>query len=135
MRRIFKTDALLAAACCAVMLLQAPVAAQGTGPRIELKRVDLSGAPGMEVVTSIGEYKPGDEVPVHFHHGVETGYVLQGAMVQMPGKEPNMIVTGTPISNLRDVRHGGYKVIGETNLKLLTVHIVDKGKPLYDTSQ
>ena len=87
MRRIYKSRALLAIACCAVLLLQAPAAAQSTGPRTELKRVDLSGAPGMEVVTSVGEYKPGDEVPVHFHHGVETGYVLQGAMVQMPGKE------------------------------------------------
>ncbi len=125
---------LLALACCTGVLLQAPVAAQDAGPRTELKRVDLSGAPGMEVITSIASYKPGDEVPLHFHHGVETGYVLQGAMVQMPGKEPTMISTGSPISNLRDARHGGYKVIVETNLKLLTVHIVDKGKPLYDTS-
>ena len=135
MMQIQPMRVLLAVACCAGVLLQAPAAAQSAGPRTELKRVDLSGAPGMEVVTSIGEYKPGDEVPVHFHHGVETGYVLQGAMVQMPGKEPNMIATGAPISNLRDVRHGGYKVIGDTNLKLLTVHIVDKGKPLYDTSK
>jgi hypothetical protein len=34
--------------------------------------------------------------------------------------------------NARDVPHGAYKVVGDTPLKLLTVHIVDKGKPLYD---
>jgi hypothetical protein len=28
------------------------------------------------------------------------------------------------------VPHAGYKVIGDKPLKLLTVHIVDKGKPL-----
>jgi hypothetical protein len=34
--------------------------------------------------------------------------------------------------NLRDVAHGGFKVVGDKTIKLLTVHIVDKGKPLYD---
>jgi hypothetical protein len=32
--------------------------------------------------------------------------------------------------NVRDVPHAGYKVIGDKTLKLLTVHIVDKGKPM-----
>jgi quercetin dioxygenase-like cupin family protein len=100
--------------------------------RTELKRVDLSGAPGMEVVTSIVEIKPGGSVIRHVHHGVETGIVLQGAMVQLPGKEPTKMETGAPILNLRDVPHGGFTVVGDTTLRLLTVHIVDKGKPLYD---
>jgi quercetin dioxygenase-like cupin family protein len=100
--------------------------------RKELKRADLSGAPGMEVITSISEYHKGDEIPKHIHHGIETGYVLQGSMIQIPGKEPTMQETGTPILNLRDVAHGGYKVVGDTPLKLLTVHVVDKDKPLYD---
>jgi quercetin dioxygenase-like cupin family protein len=100
--------------------------------RTELKRVDLSGAPGMEVVTSIVEIKPGGKINRHVHHGVETGIVLQGAMVQLPGKEPTKMETGAPILNLRDVPHGGFTVVGDTTLRLLTVHIVDKGKPLYD---
>jgi hypothetical protein len=100
--------------------------------RHELRRTDLVGAPGMEVVESITEYKPGDKVPVHLHHGVEGGYVVQGAMIQVPGKEPSMMETGLPILNLRDVKHGGYTVVGPASLKLFTVHIVDKGKPLYD---
>ena len=37
--------------------------------------------------------------------------------------------------NLRDVLHGGYKVIGNKTIKLVTVHIVDKGKPLYDSGR
>jgi quercetin dioxygenase-like cupin family protein len=99
---------------------------------MEMKRADLSGAPGMEVITSIGEYKKGDVIPRHLHHGVETGYVLQGSTVQLPGKEPMMIKTGDPIMNLRDAPHAGFTVVGDQPLKLLTVHIVDKGKPLYD---
>ncbi|MBS0399888.1 MAG: cupin domain-containing protein, partial [Proteobacteria bacterium] len=37
--------------------------------------------------------------------------------------------------NLRDVKHGGFKVVGDAPLKLFTVHIVDKGRPLYDYSR
>jgi len=102
--------------------------------RVEHKRADLSGAPGMEVVASTAEYKPGEGIDLHFHHGVEAAYVLQGARVQYPGKDPATLATGTTVMNLRDVKHGGFKVVGDTSLKLFTVHIVDKGRPLYDFS-
>lgn len=100
--------------------------------RVEQKRVDLSGAPGMEVIASTAEYKPGDTIDVHTHHGVEAAYVLQGASIQVPGKDPMTLATGTTLVNLRDVKHAGFKVVGDTSLKLFTVHVVDKGKPLYD---
>ena len=44
----------------------------------------------------------------------------------------DMLATGAPILNLRDVVHGGFKVVGPGNVILFTVHTVDKGKPLYD---
>ena len=100
--------------------------------RVELKRTDLTGAPGMEVITSVAEYKPGDVIDLHFHHGVEAAYVVQGATVQVPGKDPMALATGGSLLNLRDVKHGGFKVVGDTSLKLYTVHVVDKGKALYD---
>ncbi len=106
--------------------------AQDSAARKELKRADLSGAPGMEVISSITELKPGDEFPRHLHHGVEGGYVVQGSMIQMPGQAPTMLATGSPIFNLRDAVHAGYKVVGPGNLILYTTHVVDKGKPLYD---
>jgi len=105
--------------------------AQDSTGRKELGRADLSGAPGMEVVLSLIEYKPGEELPAHFHHGVEVAYVLEGGMVEVPGKPAFAIPTGAPIVNLRDVPHG-FKVAGDKTIKLFTVHIVDKGKPLYD---
>lgn len=100
--------------------------------RVEQKRTDLTGAPNMEVIASVAEYKPGERVDLHTHHGVEASYVLQGAKVQMPGKDPMALATGTTSLNLRDVRHGGFTVVGDTSLKLFTVHVVDKGAPLYD---
>ena len=123
---------LFVAACACVLAVVVAAQAQDLPQRKELRRVDLSGAPGMEVVSSVSTFKAGDEFPRHLHHGVELGYVVQGAMVQLPGQAPTMMATGAPIMNLRDAVHGGFKVIGPGNLILFTVHSVDKGKPLYD---
>jgi quercetin dioxygenase-like cupin family protein len=103
--------------------------------RVEQKRTELTGAPGMKVIASVAEYKPGDSIRAHTHHGVEAAYVLQGARVQFPGKEPTAILTGATLMNLRDVKHAGFTVVGDTSLKLFTVHVVDKDKPLYDYAQ
>lgn len=103
--------------------------------RVEIKRADLSGAPGMEVIASTAEYKVGDNLDRHSHPGVEVAYVLQGASVQVPGKEPSTLPTGATLLNLREVKHAGFKVVGDVPLKLFTVHVVDKGQPLYDFSK
>jgi len=123
---------IFAALSAVTLLLSATAYSQDAPQRKELKRVDLSGAAGMEVVSSISEYKPGEMLARHTHHGVEAGYVVQGTMVQVPGQAATMMQTGAPILNLRDVPHGGFKIIGPGNLILFTVHTVDKGKPLYD---
>ena len=100
--------------------------------RKEQKRADLTGTPNMEVIASIVEIKPGESSSLHVHHGIEAFHVLQGAAIQAPGQEPSALPTGLTSLNLRDVKHGAFKVLGDTPLKLLTVHIVDKDKPLYD---
>ena len=100
--------------------------------RKEQKRTDLTGAPNMEVIASIVEFKPGESSNLHIHHGVEALYVIQGSMIQVPGQEPAMLPTGLTSVVLRDVKHGALKVVGDVPLRLLTVHIVDKDKPLYD---
>jgi len=100
--------------------------------RVEQRRTDLTGAPNMEVIASIVELKPGESSNLHTHHGVEAFHVLQGAKVEIPGQGASMLPTGLTALNLRDVKHGAFKVVDDHPLKLLTVHIVDKGKPLYD---
>src|SRR6266704_679288 len=77
--------------------------------RMELKRSDLIATGPMEVISSTLEFPPGTELRRHFHHGIETGYVLQGALIQRPGRAPERFDTGSPILNLRDVPHGGFK--------------------------
>ena len=100
--------------------------------RQEQARTDLSGAPGMEVIGSIIEIAPGQSSRLHVHHGVELYHVLQGAPIDVPGHGLVELATGTTAFNLRDVPHGAFTVRGEQPLKLLAVHIVDKGQPLYD---
>jgi quercetin dioxygenase-like cupin family protein len=101
--------------------------------RVELKRADLD-KPGsnMEIVLSTSEYQPGDVAARHIHHGDEAFYVVQGATVELPDGKQIELKTGTGSINLRDVPHAGFKVVGTTALKLVTVHVVDKGVPLYD---
>jgi len=133
-------NAIRTAGLCAASLLAAVLTTTSSAyaqandlpQRKELKRADLSGAPGMEVILSIAEYKPGDAVNLHLHHGVEAAYILEGGMVQAPGKEAVELKTGDPGMNLRDVPHAGWKVVGNKSIKIISVHVVDKGKPLYD---
>jgi quercetin dioxygenase-like cupin family protein len=99
--------------------------------RKELKRSDLTGT-NMEIITSIQEMKPGDAGFLHTHHGEETFYVVEGAMVETPDGKQMEIPTGTAGINRRDVPHGAIKVVGDKPFKFVTVHIVDKGAPLYD---
>src|SRR5258708_32275394 len=81
--------------------------AQDSPQRKELRRVDLSGATGMEVISSISEFKPGDELPRHLHHGVEAGQFVQGAMGQNPGQTPRMLATRWPVPQRRGLGRGG----------------------------
>jgi mannose-6-phosphate isomerase-like protein (cupin superfamily) len=99
--------------------------------RKELKRSDLTGT-NMEVITSIQEMKPGDASFLHIHHGEEAFYIIEGATVETPDGKQMSIPTGTAGINRRDVPHGALKVVGDKPLKFITVHIVDKGAPLYD---
>jgi quercetin dioxygenase-like cupin family protein len=97
--------------------------------RTELKRGDLTGT-NMEVIISVLEVPPGSSIDKHTHPGEEAVYVLDGTTLQFPdGKEVSR-PTGQAGINVRDVPHAGYTVVGDKPLKLLTVHIVDKGKPM-----
>jgi quercetin dioxygenase-like cupin family protein len=122
-----KWIAAVAAATAFVCLAQA----QDSPGRKEMKRAGLTGTQ-MEVILSTGEYKPGESVARHIHHGEEAIYILEGATVETPDGKQIELKTGTGSINLRDVPHAGFKVVGDKPLKLLTVHIVDKGVPLYD---
>ncbi len=117
--------------CLFASLASCPALAQEL-KRTILHQADLTPANGMEVITAIVDVPPGASVPRHFHHGIETAYVVEGAMIQDPGKAPQMLPTAGNAYNLRGVWHAGFKVVGDKALKLYVVYVVDKGKPLSD---
>jgi quercetin dioxygenase-like cupin family protein len=97
--------------------------------RNELKKGDLTGT-NMEIVVAVVELPPGASVPLHTHPGEEAFYVLDGGTGEMPDGKAITFAPGGAGINVRDVPHAGFKVTGDKPLKLLTVHIVDKGKPM-----
>lgn len=124
---------LFAAALVAITALAAtPSFAEPEMKRQVLSRADLTGKDGTEVIMTLLEAPPGAVLPRHTHHGDEFLYVLSGGKVQPPGKEPIALPTGASQHFPRDVPHGGFTVAGEDTIKVLTVHIVDKGRPLVE---
>lgn len=97
--------------------------------RTILKRSDLTGT-NMEIIVSVLEVPPGVSIAKHTHPGEEAVYVLEGATLQYPDGREVSRPAGQAGVNIRDIPHAGYKVVGDKTLKLLTVHIVDKGKPM-----
>jgi quercetin dioxygenase-like cupin family protein len=97
--------------------------------RTELKKADLTGT-DMEVIVAVVEVPPGNSLARHFHNGEEAVYVLEGATLLLPDGSERPFPTGAAVINVRDVPHGGFKVGGDKPLKMLTVHVIDKGKPL-----
>jgi quercetin dioxygenase-like cupin family protein len=85
----------------------------------------------MEVVVGVVEAAPGASAVLHTHAGEEAFYVLSGATAVSPDGKPIVFEEGKAKINVRDVPHGAFTITGDKTLKLLTVHIVDKGKPLY----
>ena len=97
-----------------------------------LQHADLTGTTTTEVYMTMIEAPPGSAFAPHIHHGDEFTYVMEGALdLDVAGQGTKSVKAGDTIHVNRETVHGG-KVASATPLKLLAVHIVDKGKPLVD---
>lgn len=112
-----------------LMFVASTTAFAQSSKRTELTRGDLTGK-DMDIIVSIVEVPPGASGIMHTHPGEEAYYVIDGATAVLPDGKPLALETGFAKINARDVPHGAFTVTGDKTLKLLTVHIVDKGKPM-----
>jgi quercetin dioxygenase-like cupin family protein len=117
----------LAAAAFIIVFMASTAVAEPK--RTVLKQADLTGT-NMEIIIAVLEVPPGTSIDKHTHPGEEAVYVLEGATLQFPDGREVSRPAGEAGVNVRDIPHAGYKVVGDKTLKLLTVHIVDKGKPM-----
>jgi quercetin dioxygenase-like cupin family protein len=100
--------------------------------RIEKDRGDIVCNSQMEVISSISTFKAGDKIPLHFHNGIETAYTIKGATLINDEGRQVIMKTGDTMVAMRKKIHGGVTIAPQNELKLFTVHIVDKNKPLYN---
>lgn len=100
--------------------------------RTELGRSPVSGDDTKEIIMQLVEFPPGATSPRHVHNGEESFYVLDGGTVQVAGKEPKERPAGERGINQRGVPHAGYTVVGDKTIKILSVYVVDRGKPLQE---
>jgi quercetin dioxygenase-like cupin family protein len=98
--------------------------------RTILQRADDPASPKYEAVMGISEIPPGGTSGKHRHPGIELAYVLDGSVELVhEGKPPVTIKAGEVTMNSA----GGIHVAtnrGTVPVKILTVYIVEKGKPL-----
>jgi quercetin dioxygenase-like cupin family protein len=85
--------------------------------------------PGYQTVMGFAEIAPGTCAGRHTHPGIETSYILEGEEVlKVDGKPDQHLKAGDPIQIPAGVPHDGCTTT--TGVKVLTVHVIEKGKPL-----
>lgn len=107
-------------------------ALQAQAPAIKrdvLRKADLTGVEGKEVLVTLIEAASGAEFPAHTHPGDEFLFVIEGSIEGFVEQTRMPMSAGQTFHAPRETPHGG-KVTGSTAARVLTVHIVDKGKPL-----
>jgi quercetin dioxygenase-like cupin family protein len=97
---------------------------------ITLFTEQLSANPNQELVARIYVLQPGSAVPRHYHDGEAFHVVLEGEWeAEVEGREVKLLKQGDTQFVPRGKWHGG-KAVGTHPLRLLTVVVADKDKPL-----
>jgi quercetin dioxygenase-like cupin family protein len=98
--------------------------------RTILQRQDDPASPKYEAIMGISEIPPGGTSGKHRHPGIELAYVLEGSVeLTHEGKPPVIVKAGEPTMNTVGGIHTATNR-GTVPVKILTVYIVEKGKPL-----
>ena len=101
--------------------------------RTILQRQDDPASPKYEAVMGISEIPPGGTSGKHRHPGIELAYILEGSVeLAHEGKPPVIVKAGEPTMNTFGGIHTATNR-GTVPVKILTVYIVEKGKPLAET--
>lgn len=114
-----------------VLLLAAGSALAQTSAirRTVVQKADVS-VPGREAVVARVELDAGATAGRHSHPGDEIGYVLEGeSELRVDGEDPRRIKAGESFVIPAGTVHDALNT-GKSTLKLVSVFVVEKGKPL-----
>ena len=99
--------------------------------RTVLERHDQSGVDGKEIVTGTAEFPQGGVIGFHTHDGDEAGYVVKGEVIwRVQGQPDKTLKAGDHFFNPRGSAHSVVEPADGPGGTVLSVWIVDKGKPL-----
>jgi quercetin dioxygenase-like cupin family protein len=100
--------------------------AAATIKRTPLQKFDVPGT-AYETVIGIAEIVPNAMIGRHTHFGVESGYMLEGAMVLMVAGQPDRILkAGDSYQIPANAAHDGKS--GPAGAKVIATYVVEKGK-------
>ena len=119
---------LIVAAIVSPVVIVSAIAQQSTIKRTPLQTVDFP--PGFNVVSAIAEIAPGNCAGRHTHPGVESSYVMEGAiLLKVEGKPDQTLKAGESFQIPANTPHDACTVPGQA-FKVLANYIIEKGKPL-----
>ena len=119
---------LIVAAVIAPVIAVSALAQEPTIKRTPLQTADFP--PGYNVVSAIAEITPGNCAGRHTHPGVESSYVMEGALVlKVQGQPDKTFKAGESFQIPAGVPHDACTVPGQV-FKVLANYIVEKGKPV-----
>jgi quercetin dioxygenase-like cupin family protein len=105
----------------------APVIAQQGITRTPLSTTDFPG--GYQIVMGIAQIPANTCFDRHTHPGVESAYILEGeVLLKIEGSPEKDTKAGTGVQIPAVAPHSGCTMAA--GAKVLTVHVVEKGKPL-----
>ncbi len=106
----------------------APAPTPGVRRKV-LSQVD-GPAPGYTTVIIEGEIDPGALVARHTHPGIESGYIIEGALeLPVDGQPTRVLKAGDGFQVPANTPHAGSRN-GDKLTRFTSTYVVEKGKPL-----
>ena len=116
---------------CAVCMLSLQCVSAADIKKVELQKSDLDSNNNMEVLMTDITFPSGTYLPLHSHHGAELVYVLEGGFIETKDGEKKEFLAGMSLLFPRGKVHGGFTISEGSTIRVISTHIVDKGKPLF----
>ena len=110
--------------------MQSLSAQQAEIQRARLQHIDLPAGVPLEAIMGTAEIPAGVAAGRHTHNGVELGYVLSGeALMEIAGEPSRLVQAGDSFVIPAGVAHDAKTKTG-TPAKVISVYVIEKGKPL-----